>query len=304
MNQSDRYDALLSWASEVGSCSWERWKEACAALELEPNEAARAVSQLGHLEFSWGEDCFACVPTTLVPIPGLDGQLLLTGARPVSERQRLRNCALAGDLEVDVSEPIAQLGGAGPSTIMVECDPDQAEAFAEAAGIVFESSPDLLAASLPDLTLELVGEIRSPDLRFPHCRIDHQTLLPLWGQETADGDEGLWLVYGYRRAEHYLRRDGQWWYLPIREYGPFLAAPTDVYPRLLDYEEANWLLHTRSRAPLPPLQARALTLCSGRLPLMKPLGGEREETYVNIDPRTARDIARSLGVELREEVEA
>jgi hypothetical protein len=301
MGRTECHDALLAWASEVGSGSWEQWKDAAGALALEPNEAARTFSQLGHVEFDWGDNLFSCAPTTLVSIPGLDGQLLLTGARHLEQRDSLQRIALEADLSLELSEPIPQMGGRGPSTILVECDIDDGEAFAQVAGVSFEPAPQLLAASLPSLTLELVGEMRPPDYRFPHCRVDHKNLVPLWGQETAEGEEGLWLFQGYRRVDHYFRCEGHWWFLPIRDFGPFLAAPPDVYPPLLEYDEANWLVRTRSRAPLPPLQARALTLCSGRLPLLKRLGNELEETYVNVSPEVAKEIARSLAVQLERE---
>lgn len=301
MTRGERHDALLTWASEMGSGSWMDWCTACAALELEPNDAARAHSALGHVEFDWGESRFACAATTLIPIPGLDGQLLLTGARPVGERDRLQSVADSGHFDVAFANPVPQRGGAGPATILADCDPADADRFADAAGIRVEPAPQLLAASLPPLTLELAGELRPPDLRFPHCRIDERTLRSRWQEPDVDGEEGLWLCYGHRRGEHYLRRAGRWWYLPIREHGPFLACPADVYPPLLEYDQATWLLHTRSRAPLPPLQARSLTLCSGRLPLRRVVGNEEQEiSYVNVAPAVAVEVARSLSVPVRE----
>jgi hypothetical protein len=277
------------------------WCAACASLGLEPNEAARNHSALGHVEFDWGESRFAVAPTALVPITGLDGQLLLTGARPVGEQGRLQEVADRKQIDLVFAEPVPQRQGDGPATILAECDPGDANAFAAAAGIVVEPSPHLLAASLPALTLELAGERRSPDLRYPHCRVDERTLRPLWGEQDSEGLDGLWLCYGHRRGEHYLRRDGVWWYLPIREHGPFLVCARDVYPPLLEYDQATWLVHTRGRAPLPPLQARALSLCSGRLPLRRVAGDdEREVTYVNVEPAIAIEIACSLSVPLRE----
>jgi hypothetical protein len=301
MTRGERNDALLTWCSETGSGSWQMWCEACAALGLEPNEAARNHSALGHVEFDWGDSRFAVAPTALVPIPGLDGQLLLTGARPVGEPERLQKVADREQIELVFAEPVPQRRGDGPATILAEGDLGDADAFAAAAGIEVESSPQLLAASLPALTLELAGERRPPDLRYPHCRVDERTLRPRWDEQDPDGAEGLWLCYGYRRGDHYLRRDGVWWYLPIREHGPFLACAQDVYPPLLEYDQATWLVHTRGRAPLPPLQARVLALCSGRLPLRRLAGDDEQEvSYVNVEPAIALEVARSLSVPLRE----
>jgi hypothetical protein len=277
------------------------WCAACAALGLEPNEAARNHSALGHVEFDWGESRFAAAPTALVPIPGLDGQLLLTGARPSGERERLQSVANRQDIELVLAEPVPQLRGDGPATILAEGDPAAVTSFAVAARIDVELSLARLASSLPALTLELAGERRPPDLRFPHCRVDERTLRPRWGELDPEGSDGLWLCYGHRRGEYYLRTEDVWWYLPIREHGPFLAFAHDVYPPLLGYDQATWLVHTRRSAPLPPLQARVLTLCSGRLPLRRPAGDDEQEmTYVNVEPSIALEIARSLSVPLRE----
>lgn len=302
---SERYDALLAWASELGSGSWTQWQEAAATLELGPGEAARTLDQLAHVEFDWAGGRFAVAPTMLVHVQGLTGYALLAGARPVGERERLAALALDSEFDVELGAPIPQRGGRGPATVLVECAPEDAARFAALAGLANESRPELLALSLPALTIELVGELRAPDLRFPYCLIDPLSLQPRWGASDDLQTEGLWLVHSYRRrSEHYLRRDGQWWHLPIREYGPYLAAAPALEPPLLEYEQANWILHVRGRAPLPPLQARAATLCSGRMPLRRPLGDDLQLSYVNVDPQSASALAASLGAGLHTEGEA
>lgn len=299
----ESYETLLAYASELGSGTWSEWKDAAATLSLDAGEAARVTSGLGHVEFDWLEGRFACAPTALVQIPGLDGYLVLSGARPRSELERLRELALSSDLDVELAGPYPQPRDRGPATVLAECSPAEGEAFCELAGIAIERSPELLATSLPELSLERVGELRAPDDRFAHCLVDPTTLHPRWGARDAERADGLWLFYSFRqRAEHYLHRDGEWWFLPIREYGPYLLAP-DVEPALLEYDPANWLLYVRGRAPLPQLQARAATLCSGRLPLVRPLGDDIQETYVNVSPEIASALASSLGTGLHQEGE-
>src|SRR4051794_15379657 len=76
----DQYDALLWWASELGSGSWQQFKDACAHLGLAAVTALRTLGVLGHLEIAWGAGRWAAAPTTLTTIPTLPGRLLVCGA--------------------------------------------------------------------------------------------------------------------------------------------------------------------------------------------------------------------------------
>ena len=295
LDRQDSWDWLLVWASEMGSGSWDEWKAACDELELEPNEAAQVLSKLGHAEFDWGGNTFACAAGTLVEIAGLEGQYVLTGSRLNDALARLRATASAEDFDVEVSDPISH-DGRGPATILVECSMGDSVRFAKAAGLAIEEEAGLLAGLLPTIRLNLVGERSAPDLRFPHCRIDHESLRPLWGIASDEAEEGLWLVRGLRRFQYYIRAENEWWHIPIREFAPYLVSAGLADPPLIEYEEANWLLHVRSCAALPPLHARAATLCSGRLPLRRRRADEYLDSYVNVGPGPAVLIMRSLGL--------
>ncbi|MEI6726860.1 MAG: hypothetical protein WCN81_11645, partial [Actinomycetes bacterium] len=293
-DRQDRWDWLLTWASEMGAGGWAEWKDACGELGIEPNEAARVLSQLGHVEFDRGGDTFASAAGTLVGIAGLDGLFFLTGARTFGTVEQLRELASQSGLDVEVAAPVGQ-GGRGPSTVLVECALEAVEEFAEAAGLILEGEAERLAGLLPRTDLGLVGELRAPDLRYPHCRMDHVSLRPQWGTPSGDEEPGLWLVRGLRRYEFYLRERDDWWHIPIREFAPYLVSVELADPPLIEYEEATWLLHVRSCAALPPLHARAATLCSGRLPIRRPRADEYLETYVNVGPGSAASIMSSLG---------
>jgi hypothetical protein len=234
-----------------------------------------------------------------VEVPGLGGRLLLTGARPTDLLERLTGLVALEEWDIDVSTPIAQSGRA-PSTVLLEADHDDVEKFARVAELAFEPTPGLLASQLPPMDLQLVADRRAPDLRYPHCLVELDGLRPRWGADDPEAASGLWLCRGLRRAEYYLRRDGEWWFFPTREYGPYVARPPELRPALLRYEEQSWRFYVAGRAPLPPLQARAATLCSGRLPIPIPVGdGDFDDRYVNVDPHTAAAVAASLGIELR-----
>ena len=96
------------------------------------------------------------------------------------------------------------------------------------------------------------------------------------------GTDGLWWVEEYRRDVAFVRRQGEWFRITTREYGPYLAYPEQSF---ITYRSALGTLSVDNQAPLPPLIARAATLQSGRL--AKPDGAARH-TYVNIDERARR----------------
>jgi hypothetical protein len=290
------HDTLLVWCSEVGSGPWKAFRDACWHLELAPHASARALSQLGHVEFDFSGGRWAIAPTVLVGINGLPGRLLLTGARATDTLDELR--AAAGGLDVDIPAPFAQRG-VGPSTVLVEVDPADAGAFAAAAGL--ELVPDAgprLADLAPPADLDVIAESAWPDERFGHCTIDPHTLRARWDEDAPDGADGLWLYETWgRRHAHYLRRDGVWRRLIAPEWGPYVMDRPDGADALVRYEPAHRTLVVAAAAPLPALHARAACLCSGRLPYrVASAPGYAEDRYVNLNPAVAATLMARLAV--------
>ena len=290
------YDTLLLWCSEVGSGPWKAFRDACWHLELDPSGAVRALSQLGHIEFDWSGARWAAAPTVLVGIPDLPGRLLLTGARTSTTLDELR-AATAG-LDVEVPPPFAQRG-VGPSTVLIEVEAADAGALAAAAGInlIADAGPRL-AALAPPADIDLVSESAWPDDRFGHCTIDPHTFAPRWDDPTPDGADGLWLYLTWgRRHAYYLRRDGAWRRLIAPEWGPYaMDRPPDA-DKLIEYEPAHRTLIVDAAAPLPALHARAMCLCSGRLPYrVAHAEGYVQDRYVNVDPFLAATVIGRLHV--------
>lgn len=296
-DRRDAYDALLWWASELGSGRWEQFKAACRHLGLPPTGAVTTLAALGHLEVAWGAGRWAVTPTTLTTIPGLPGRLLVCGARTSYQTEQLRQVADQGGYDVIVSaEPVPQQAP-GPATVYLDADPADAQAFAHAAGVRFAPAAHrAIAQALPAVRLADVGEPATPDDRFPHCRIDPDTLTERWDEDTPLGAEGLWAWQTFtRRAARYLRRGGEWHYLPQAEHGPYLLARGPANEEHCRHDPAHDLLVVHARAPLPPLHARAAVLCSGRLPLRQHLAEDTaEDHYVNVDEQTANLILSSL----------
>lgn len=279
----NRYDQLLEWASEVGSGTWASWRAACDYLCVEPSSAARKLSALGHVEFDWIGDRFACAPPTAVLTLHSSGCLLLTGARPRGFRAELEQ--RCGDIEleydVDLREPLPQQHG--PETWLLEAEMDEVERFCRDSGFELQiDSGRRIAQALPRATLELVGERERPSDRFPRKWFD-----PRFRCFRNEGGEGLWWVEEHRRNVAYVLHETEWYRIATREYGHYIAYPEESF---ISYKPKLDFLTVDNRAPLPPQLARALTLQSGRLAVRDGSG----HTYVNVDQGLVDLVAERL----------
>lgn len=292
------HDALLTWCSECGSGSWGSFLDASRALGLSPSRSARALSALGHVEFDWQGPRFACAPATMTTIPAMPGRFLLAGQRVGGFLEQFRERIDRGGIDADLPLRAAPQAEGGPGSIVFEVDPRQAHSLAELGDLAFAPEAALaIAARLPALSLEGAGEPIAPDERFPHCRVDPESLEDRWDSGAGPGyAEGLWAWRTLRRHRaFYLRRDGQWWHLPVREHGPYLLKRVPDAPPLLSYDAANRILVVAGRAPLPELHERAATLCSGRMALRQPYApGFHDLHYVNVPAEVAERIIASL----------
>ena len=282
------YDHLLEWASEVGCGSWQAWRETSVYLGLDPSSAARNLSALGHVEFDWVGDRFCCAPSTAVLTLRSSGCLLLTGARRRGLRERLKRCWEDEDASYDVflRPPLEQ--ERGPATWLVEAEIHELERFCGDCELEFHvDSGRRIAEALPRATLELVGEEERPDGRFDRKWLDPR-LRCFCPESTTGSDDGLWWIEENRRHVAFVRREGRWYRIPTREYGPYIAYPQQSF---VTYHARLGFLSVDNAAPLPPLLARAATLQSGRLAKQD---GPGRHTHVNIDPGLVELIADRL----------
>lgn len=284
------YDNLLEWASEVGSGSWARWRDACRYLGVDPSSAARKLGALGHVEFDWIDDRFATAPPTAVLTRRSSGCLLLTGARRRGLRGKLETLYEEGEFDIDLRPPVPQ--ERGPETWLVEAEVEDMQRFCEAAGFRFEiDSGRRMLEALPAASLEACGEEARPDPRFPR-----RWLNPNRGLLQANieaGTDGLWWVEEYRREVAFVRRRGEWFRINTREYGPYLAYPERSF---ITYRGQLAVLSVDNQAPLPPLIARAVTLQSGRLAKKD---GAARHAYVNIDDHLVELVQTKLDAYVR-----
>jgi hypothetical protein len=287
------HDHLLEWASESSAGTWAQWCDAARELGVEPNSAMRDMGALGHVEIDWSTNRFSCAPPTAAYLHGSSGCLFLTGARPRGFLDALRQLeAKREDLGFYVHEPISQRRG--PQTILVEIELDDAAAVCDAADLRWAFDPaGYIARALPKANLDDLAsrELQPPRDDIPRQRFDPQ--LMRYRRERADDPlHGLWSYEGYRRAEAWLHDGASWWYVPTREYAPYLACPQSTFLR---YRETLRQLLVSDSAPLPPLHARAATLASGRLPQRAGAKGSPAWCYENVSPELATCIAQSLG---------
>jgi hypothetical protein len=291
-----RYDVLLEWASELAEGSWDQWREACVELDIEPTFAMQSLTALGHAEMDWSQNRFACPPPTAAFLHRSSGCVLLTGARPRGLLDRLAELeSQLQELDFAIHEPSAQPHG--PQTVLIEVEFDDAEELCAAAGLTWVFDPaDRIAEALPAASLAAVAsrEDWPPRDDVPRRRFD-PTTMEYRVDAAPDSERGLWHYDGYRRAEAWLFDGECWWYVPTREYGPYLTHPDIGFLR---YRQAARQLLVPRSTPLPPLQARAATLASGRLPLRASVAGPPSWTYENISEGLAQRIAVSLATTL------
>lgn len=291
------YDHLLEWASEIGQGSWEGWRDACAYFGLEPTQAARRLSALGHLEFDWVGNHFACAPPTAILTLHSSGCVLVTGARRRGMRQRLEQLWADTRASFDAYLHAALPQDEGPETWLIEAELADIERFCDAGQLDFRvDSGRRIAAAMPAATLDAVAEQERPDGRFPRKWFDPrlsrgaEDIRGAFRSESIGSGDGLWWIekLDFRRDVAFVRRDGEWYRVPTREYGPYLAYPDTSF---ISYSAKLEFMTVDNAAPLPPLIARALTLQSGRLPF--PRGASRH-TYVNVDGELAELVQEKL----------
>lgn len=299
MNSQEAWDALLTWCSEMGRGSLDRFRRACRHLGLPAGRAARTLSALGHVEVDWAGRRFAAAPPTMTTIPGLPGRMLLTGARPYGLIAELADRAQAGELDVDVSRDLCHQFGAAPSTALIDADPEDAALFCQQAGISFApSASEHISALLPDIRIETATVAHRPETRFPHALVDPLTFRPRWDSGAPDGAEGLWLYRTWgRRREMILRAGDEEPRLVLdADAAPYLMSRPDGCDPIADYRRTHQLLAVDAAAPLPQLHARCACLCSGRAPIRRDVApGVAYDHYVNVDLQTGERILRSLG---------
>ena len=297
-------DLLLTWISESGSgkiidlrarAGWLMRTEDLGPSDSATNQWLRDAASLGHCEVDWKRGTWSVAPPIVTRLNLSDGLAILVGAR----RPRLiRALDEAGVYFESARRPGSPRDFPVPSTILIPyeqiCDLEQA---AIAIGARFSGcAASGIAAMLEQPALTTPAAPPAYDSQFEQLAGgSRQTWRPTSPRDSGF-PSGLYREKVHGRWQYLLRRDAKW-YESDHSTGIFaeLARHNESViqwrPDGDDYTRTGTLIVDRD-APLPPLHARALVLCSGFTPRI----GSSAETvlYDNVPYSIATRVARSL----------
>jgi hypothetical protein len=266
---AQQFDRFLTYLSEKGDGRWDELKGAwhwLAGSTGEPESqawiAARDLEALGHIEVAWEKELAWCAaPPLLTMIPRSGGRVFLTGARTRHLEALLNDVSESLNLWVDYCD-----ARNGPQTVYVACSSS-------------EQVKALSAALEVDYTYQVAEEIVSllPPLRS-YASLDQEGELPrgleaewfdaaalAWMPSETRDAPGLYRVRAYSGQLYGLRHATGSWTRVVKELGVYEVLRWSGQ-NVLRYSEKSGRLTVPVEARLPSLHARAVTLCSGRLP--------------------------------------
>lgn len=299
-------DLLLTWMSEVGSgdirdlrqrVAWAARAADRSPKSYETGRWLRDVSALGHAEIDWQRGNWAVAPAVASLLPATGGTAVLAGSRRVGLVDRLEEL-----VAVHVERPATSHDGPlpVPSSVFVQSDSvEELRASLAEAGVEYVGCAARgMAMSLRQISH---GASAAPPARgdaVEHLSSRGDEVRFYYGLPTGDG---LCRTSVYGRPSYRYRSNGGWYHTDHatgilldradRGINVFRWRPE----RVADGEEIGTAFIDQG-APLPPLQARALVLCSG-LPTQF---GDRART--SIYRNVPKDIAVRVAESIRQQV--
>lgn len=265
----NQYDLLLTYLSEKGGGSWQVLKEAWQWISDGADDpsgrawiVARDLEALGHIEVAWNRGLEWCAaPPLLTMIPRSGGRVFVTGARTRHFMARLRDAAETQDIWID------ECGlQRGPTSIYLACRSHlEAEALAADLRIGYTYQvAEQIAGLLPPLdTYSRVTDERELPRGLELELFDTQWLE--WRETEERERAGLYRCRTYEGHLHGLLGPTGRWGRVVKEIGVYEVLRWEE-KAILAYSEEDETLTVPAEASLPALHARAVTLCSGRLP--------------------------------------
>lgn len=300
-------DLALLWMSENGSGSARGLRERVAWLARTRDEPVsrvatgrwlRDVSALAHAEVDWANDQWSIAPAAITRLPAADGTAVLVGAR----RAEIIGALESADLLLLRHPQTAAEGDiAAPAAILIQYDTvENLREAARSAGARYVGCAAInFAGQLPPLSL---GSFAAP----PAAANDSL-------ERLAESDSGVRFVRSrattdglYRltlrgQRTHLYLRGGQWYHCDLASgvFTEYARRGTTAMrwrsERSSCYGRVGTLFVDWG-APLPPLQARAVTLCSGLTPRFS--GAAQTAIYSNVPELVASAVAESLSQRL------
>ena len=292
------HELLLQWVSERGSGSWGEFRDAFRwalpdARAGGAQSCMRRLTTLAQIEIDWDSGTWAAAPTVVTLLPSAGGHGLLAGART----GRLRALLADGLDEAPHVFAFFREQEDAPDVCFIACDSEEdLSQLAIQLGIPFEHSvADRVATLLPPIDAMLAERASTPGV--PDLGVDRfDVVVDRWRPVESDTEPGLY------RYEH-RGRELRWVDDERRPYRvEFALGAYCELRRLRNSETLHWMelpvngtLSVPLKAPLPVLQARAATMCSG----LAPSRYASVLRYENVPHRIAEAIAASLEQQLQ-----
>jgi len=297
--------ALVIWLSAKGSGSWSRFRAAVNELYLSDDfigddedviESAPAsgdlpfhhrlrlnLERLGHAEFFCKDfkNGWRVVPPTLACLSnGSEAVGILCGARPEQLLVQIENSAAAPRIMVD-DQPEC------PNRIQIIAqDQSQLRQIAESTGLYFlpDAARMLLAAIPPVDNPQLRAQSEMPFgadwevSRFSVNKLQWSSVSP---DEARSAFFGLFRFYVHFQNHYYLCLHGKSYRIPV-QIGKYIVLRKGRR-RVVSYDENKQTLSIPVSCRPPALIDRALTLCTGLIPVVE----NGQLTFNNINKTTA-----------------
>jgi hypothetical protein len=253
----------------------------------------RELSALGHAEAWWDQDRWAAAPPVIVRLPAADGTAVVVGARSAGLHEQLQD----SDISFQVYEAEPADGELWmPSYWFIQFDDVVVlrDVAARTGARYVGCAATRLAAQLPKVSL-------GPPAPPPAAPVSYLERLEASGRFVRVPDrprlDGLYRMRANHRLVHLYRHGGDWFHCD-RANGTFLELARRRTPVLRWRSEGQrgrmliGSLFMDEGVPLPALQARTLTLCSGQAPQLSRAAGTT--TYGNVPRAIANQVAESL----------
>ena len=292
---------MLAWMSETASGDVrdlrERisWVARNADLNTHPSETGRwlrDISALAHAEVDWAGGRWAIAPAAAVLLPSCGGTAVVAGSRPLGLVERLES-QLSVQMMPRADDPS---GLPTPNSVFVQADSiEELERGLAYCGVRFVgTAADHISRRLPPLRLG--SRAAPPAWGTPVERLELGSGIQ-FVKGRLDSRIGLWRITVQGRPSYLYRRGSEWFHTDHANGILWTLAENGIdvvrwRQERTDGAEDIGAVVMHQGAPLPPLQARALVLCSGQPATF----GEIAKTtvYRNVPRSVAERVAHTV----------
>ncbi len=295
-------EVLLTWMSETGSGDIASLRDRVSWLARSHNYTGfrhlagrwlRDISALGHAEIDWASGRWAIAPATAVLLPECGGTVVLAGSRRSGLLRELGESfdAFSIDRPFSSDDSIPP-----PPSVFIRTESIQSlSAGLARQGVCYVGQAAYhIAARLPQIRLG--NKTFAPTRDNPAERLADGTEYGTFVEGRPDGN-GLCRFTINGRPDYFYQQDGDWYHtdhstgilLEMAERGTSVMRWRE---ERVSNGSALGTLFVDQGAPLPPLQTRALVLCSGEPPTF--FSTAKTVKYQNVPSALADRVAKSV----------